>query len=88
MLRKLCNTNGALILYLIYIHRYNEPFSRANTYGEPTLGDKSGQAAKRCMTQCAGNVVIISKEQMDFIDRTYARLGRKLKKSVPEEISI
>lgn len=50
------------------------------------MGDKSGQAAKRCMTQCAGNVVIISKEQMDFIDRTYARLGRKLKKSVPVDI--
>lgn len=39
------------------------------------------------MTQCAGNVVIISKEQMDFIDRTYARLGRKLKKSVSVNIS-
>lgn len=56
-----------------------------NTYGAPTKGDKSGHAAKLCMTQCAGNVIIISKEQMDYIDRTYPRLGIKRKKSVSRD---
>ncbi|KAH8418748.1 hypothetical protein KR222_011711 [Zaprionus bogoriensis] len=70
--------------------KYAAPFCRQSTYGEHTLGDTSGQAAKRCMQQCAGNVIIISKEQMDFIDRTYSHLGRKFKKypfSVPHDMT-
>ncbi|XP_034483844.1 EF-hand domain-containing family member B [Drosophila innubila] len=70
--------------------KYAEPFNRQNTYGELTQGDISGQSAKRCMQQCAGHVIIISKEQMDFIDRTYSRLGKKFKKypyAVPQYMS-
>ncbi|KAH8369773.1 hypothetical protein KR093_000961 [Drosophila rubida] len=60
--------------------KYSQPFDRLDTFGEATRGDTSGQSAKRCMQQCAGHVIIISKEQMDFIDRTYSRLGKKFKK--------
>ncbi|KAH8260946.1 hypothetical protein KR044_001072 [Drosophila immigrans] len=60
--------------------KYAQPFDRQDTFGEGTRGDTSGQSAKRCMQQCSGHVIIISKEQMDFIDRTYSRLGKKFKK--------
>ncbi|XP_062135842.1 EF-hand domain-containing family member B [Drosophila sulfurigaster albostrigata] len=70
--------------------KYKQPFDRQDTFGEATRGDTSGQSAKRCMQQCSGHVIIISKEQMDFIDRTYSRLGKKFKKypaPVPQYIT-
>ncbi|EDV97089.1 EF-hand domain-containing family member B [Drosophila grimshawi] len=59
--------------------RYAAPFRQQDTFGRATQGDVSGQLVKRCMQQCAGHVIIISKEQMDFIDRTYPRIGKKYK---------
>ncbi|EDW70929.1 EF-hand domain-containing family member B [Drosophila virilis] len=59
---------------------YKQPFCKDATYGAGTRGDVSGQLVKRCLQQCAGHVIIISKEQMDFIDRTFPRLGKKYKK--------
>ncbi|EDW19310.1 EF-hand domain-containing family member B [Drosophila mojavensis] len=70
--------------------RYKAPFDRRLTYGAAYNVDVTGKMVKRCMQQCAGNVIIISKEQMDFIDRTYPRLGKKLKKypySVPQHVT-
>ncbi|ALC44726.1 CG33490 [Drosophila busckii] len=64
--------------------KYDAPYARFNTYGSKPQGDVSGHLVKRCMQQCADHVIIISKEQMDFIDRTYDRLGKKYPYNVPQ----
>ncbi|EDW72749.1 uncharacterized protein Dwil_GK17019 [Drosophila willistoni] len=60
--------------------KYSKAFNRRDTFGKFYGVDDNGGKVKRCMQQCFDQVIIVSKTQMDYIDRTYGRLGKKYKK--------
>ncbi|XP_030384315.1 uncharacterized protein LOC115631644 [Scaptodrosophila lebanonensis] len=64
--------------------KYTKPFNRMGTFGKLGCTGDNGLKTKRCMQQC-DHWIIVSKPQMDYIDRSHSRMGKKLK-SYPYDI--